>query len=548
MKPPPLPGAPRDLGPAPSQAKVLHRLYLTLFLRGRSSRGVQKEGAPKSVGRKLALALIIYVFFGSFMLGLHGQPVFTLSICLHSMTFIFLGMFVAASGGEMLFNRDEAEILLHRPVAPRAMLWAKISVLVEVSLWLAGALNFIGFFLGLGASDGGWLFIPAHAVSTALEAIFCTGSVVLVYQFCLRWFGRERLDGIMTTAQILVSISFITAGQVLPRVAGRVDHLLGSHALPPWVRLLPPTWFAGLDDAIAGSSNSFSLVLACVAVGATAIVLTLAFGRLAADYESGLQRLGEGSAPAKPQDARRRWLSSAVEKPPFRWWLRDPIERASFLLCAAYLLRDRDVKLRIYPGLAPTLVLPIVLLLQSHADYGGFGSFGLAFAGAYVGCVPMLGLSLLQFSQQWQASDLFRVAPVAGPAPFCHGARRAVISILALPVVAAILTVALLLTHNYANVFLLLPGLIILPIYAMLPCVTGAAIPLSQPTEEAKSAGRGLAMMGASLFAALISGLASVAWHYGWFAPSVLAEALLAAIAYFWMRRAAARVTWPKLE
>jgi len=130
--------------PAISTRKNLRRLFLTLFLRGRSSRGLHKDQAPKSVGTKLAFTLLIYSAFGLMALLFGGQPVFTLSIYLHAMTFVFLGMFIASSAGEVLFNKEEGDILLHRPVTPRALLWAKIGVLVEVSLWLAGAFN-LGF-------------------------------------------------------------------------------------------------------------------------------------------------------------------------------------------------------------------------------------------------------------------------------------------------------------------------------------------------------------------------------------------------------------------
>ena len=99
------------------------------------------------------------------------------------------------------------------------------------------------------------------------------------------------------------------------------------------------------------------------------------------------------------------------------WWLRDPVSRASFLLAAAYLVRDRDVKLRIYPGIAPMLVIPFIFLLQGYGHKGSGGmTFGISFSGAYLGLVPFLGLQILQYSQQWQAADVFRVAPMPGPA------------------------------------------------------------------------------------------------------------------------------------
>jgi hypothetical protein len=59
-----------------------------------------------------------------------------------------------------------------------------------------------------------------------LEALFCTSCVVLVYQLCLRWFGRERLEGVMTAAQVLVSVGAVLCGQILPRLVFSFDHVL----------------------------------------------------------------------------------------------------------------------------------------------------------------------------------------------------------------------------------------------------------------------------------------------------------------------------------
>jgi len=118
-------------------------------LRGRGARGLQKSGAPKSVANKLLLALVTYAVVGCVAFSFLGQPTFVLSVYLHAMTFVFLGMFVAASSGEVLFNKEEADILMHRPITARQLLWAKIAVLVRVSLWLAGAFNLAGLFVGV---------------------------------------------------------------------------------------------------------------------------------------------------------------------------------------------------------------------------------------------------------------------------------------------------------------------------------------------------------------------------------------------------------------
>jgi len=546
ITPPPL--LPRVATPSPE--RTLRRLFLTVFLRGRSSRGLRKETAPGSIGRKLALTLLFYGLFGLFALFFKGQPVFALSVYLHAMTFVFLGMFVAASAGEVLFNKEEADILLHRPITPRALLWAKVGVLVRISLWLAGAFNLAGIFVGVGAKDGGWAFPVVHAFSTSLESLFCAGCVVLVYQLCLRWFGRERLDGLMTTAQVLIAVAAVLAGQILPRVMFRFDKVINVSASTWWVGLLPPAWFAGFDDALAGSGAGASWILAAAGTAGTATVLWLAFGKLAADYETGLQLLQETPQARPKVQARRRWIHALVSLPPLRWWLRDTVMRASFLLSAAYLFRDRDVKLRVYPGIAPMLVMPIIFLFQDRGGSGinNPGAFGIAFAGVFLGLVPMLGLNLLQYSQQWQAADLFRAAPLAGPGPLCHGARRAVLVILTLPLVILLGLFAWFTQEDSSRLLLLLPGMITLPVYSLVACLKGKAVPLSQPGEEAKSAGRVLLMFGTMLISMSVAALANWSWSAGWFKWLLLVQSIAAAIACIAMNLAIAAVRWKSAE
>jgi ABC-2 type transport system permease protein len=535
--------------PVPSSKKTLRKLFLTLFLRGRSSRGLQKKGAPRSVASKLALVLTMYALMGCVAIVLTKQPVFALSLYLHAMTLVFLGLFVAASSGEILFNKEEADILLHRPVTPQALLWAKIGVLVRVSLWLAGAFNLAGFFAGIAAVGGSWLYPLAHVISTVMEALLCAGSVVVVYQLCLRWFGRERLDGLMTTAQVMVGIAAVMAGQI-PQLVTRFHGNFSFNFHSWWVWLLPPAWFAGFDDFIAGSRSGGSAILGSVAIFATGIILWLAFEKLAADYTTGLQTMSETATAKRPREGRRRWLDTLAAHPPLRWWLSDPVSRASFLLVAAYLVRDRDVKLRVYPGVAPMLVWPIIMLAQDHghSEAGPLSGFGIAFTGVFIGIIPLLALDLLRYSQQWQAADLFRVAPMNGPGPLCDGARRAVLFLLTVPVLAALVLLLYLAGQGASRLPLLLPGIIALPIYGMIACLGGNAVPLALPNEEAKSAGRNVKMIGVMMVSAALALVATLAWNGGWFRWMMLIEVVSVIGLYFSLRASVKAARWTSLE
>ena len=538
-----------------SPERTLRRLFLTLFLRGRSARGLRKERAPTSVGEKLGLVLFLYALMGCMSFIFVHQSVFALAVYLHAMTFVFLGMFVAASTGEILFNKEEADILLHRPITPQAILWAKIRVLVEVSLWLAGAFNLAGLVAGIFTSDGGWKFPLAHAVSTSLEAFFCTGSVVLSYQLCLRWFGRERLEGLMTTAQVIVSVFLVMSGQIMPRIV--LPFIENGHLYnaPIWVGLLPPAWFAGLDDALAGSGGSGSWMLGGLAVAVTVLVLWLAFDKLAKDYEVGLQSLNETVSDRKQKTGRRRWIEVLIGLPPFNWWLREPVSRASFLLTAAYLTRDRDTKLRLYPSIAPMLTMPFMMLLQNH-HHGGeaavdsiFAGLGLALTGAMIGLVPLQGIMLIQYSQQWQAADIFHLAPLHGPAELCHGARRAVLCFLTFPLMVVLAVILWFLLPDHSQLLLLLPAIIILPVIALIPILSAAAAPLSRPTEDAKNASTGCFITaGAMTVSGVMSILSMVSWHFGWFWYYVAAELVVALVVYAVLRSYIASNRWLSLE
>ncbi|MGE3317583.1 MAG: hypothetical protein AB7O26_20930, partial [Planctomycetaceae bacterium] len=80
------------------------------------------------------------------------------------------------------------------------------------------------------------------------------------------------------------------------------------------------------------------------------------------------------------------------------------------------------------------------------------------------------------------------------------------------------------------------------------PSLGGNGVPLSLPTEEAKSAGRGLTMIFTMLFSFLLSGLATWAWVTGWFHWFLLAEGLLSLTLFLVLRRSINRSGWVSLE
>ena len=537
---------------APSPEQTLRRLFMTVFLRGQSARGQTKESTPKTLTKKLGWTLVTYAGMGALSLFFIGKPILMLSISMHSITFLALGMFVAGSAGEALFNKEESEILMHRPVTPQMLLRAKSTVLVQIALCVAGALNIIALGVGFTASDGNWLFPFAHVASTVEEALFCIGVVVLMYQLCLRWFGRERLEGIMTTMQVVVMVSITVGSQILPRAIGMNGGIATVSLNAWWLKILPPTWFASFDDAVAGSQSTQSWLLATVGLVVTAVILWLGFSRLASTYESGMQSLNEAARPAKNQGSQFRFVKALSESMPLKWFLRDSVTKASFQLVAAYMFRDRDTKLRLYPGLAPMMVMPIMLIVTnrktSHQvldnDFSrGMGQFFIAMAAAYLCLVPLTALNLLKFSQQYRAADVFVAAPILGPAPILQGARVAVVTFLTIPLLAGLAIFAAF-SQGGASLWFVLVGVIALPIYTLIPGATGDATPLANPVEEAKAA-KNMPVMMASIFGAIgLAGIATGAAAFGFLYPFLAVETVVSFMICYFLQLRVAKSTW----
>lgn len=512
---------------APSPAAVLRSLFWKLLFRGRAA---QQAGAQKTK-RQMGLGFTVLIYAGVGLipaLFAYSTDSFVFACTLHGFTFMFASLTLASSAGTMLFMKEEAEILLHRPVTPQQMLRAKCTVLAGFALMLALALNLAGFVGGLWSKGATWRFIPAHLLSTALLMLFSASSIVLVYNACLKWFGRERLDNLLATLQSLLTIMMVMGGQIMPRLLQleafkHLDHVSG------WMLALPPLWFGALDALLGGTTRDPTTLWlpAGLAVGVTVVTSWLALEKLGNAYGQGLMNLNESAGTAKDSTKPRgRWLAALVRLPLLSRWLRDPVERQSFILTAAYLFRDREVKLRLYPGIAPVLIMPLVMLFS-----GGRGSTEAAmmmqgFATCFLGLMSLQGLMFLGCSEHWRASAFFHVAPLPHWTPLFHGARKAVLFFLSFPVL--ILQTAILcgVQHSWTPLMLSLPAALFLPAFSLITGLMGQWLPFSKPPEDVKNSTAGCLMMGISMAAAgIIGGIANWMWNRGQFGAYLAVEA-----------------------
>ncbi len=516
----------------PPPDKVLRRLFWKLLFRGRVAQQMGARKTKRQIG--LGLTLLIYAFVGILPAAFARiADSFSFASMLHGFTFMFASLTLASSAGTMLFMKEEAEILLHRPVTPQQMLRAKCAVLTSFALLLALALNLAGIIAGLWTKGATWRFIPAHLLSLSLLMLFSTASTILVYNACLKWFGRERFDNLLASLQSLLVILMILSGQIMPRLM-QIDALRHLDQAGSWLLALPPMWFGALDALLGGSTMPPATLWlpAALAVLATALTSWLALEKLGSAYGQGLMSLNEsaGTPKAGSSKPRGRWLSALVKMPPLSWWLRDPVERHAFTLTTAYLMRDREVKLRLYPGIAPLLIMPLFMTFTGGRDHGELNATMMlqGFATCFLGMVPMQALMFLRCSEHWRASAFFHTAPLPHWTPLFHGARKAVLAVLTFPVLLLQVLIVCSVQRSLAPLALSLPAVLFLPTFSLLTGLMGQWLPLSRPSEEMKNSASGCLMIALAMLAAgILGGLASWMWHLGHFWPFLAIEAVL---------------------
>jgi len=513
------------------QLWALLKCYFRLSTRGRVTQSMGRSGKPRSIFFILGMYTFVGLMNGVMLLTIQ-LDVFTYTVILHSMTFFVVGLAVTAESGDILFNTNESDVLLHRPINPRTLLLAKSLNLIAFTLILAGALNLFPTFFGLAARGARLWFPLVHVISITMLCVFCAAAVVCTYGLIIKYLDREKFDNFAAWSQVGMSILFIGGYQVVPRLLQRFEGL----TFEPYARYLlplPPAWFAGMDSLLAGELPLADAVpLAVCGLLFTAVLAYVAIGRLAPSYGEGLTRLSESrSRTAKPSRVRTR--SASIRNPILRWWLRDPIERWAFRLTAAYMRRDRDIKLRLYPSLSVFLVIPLIGLLDRHR--GSFNPFASLMTVLIMGTLPLSALETLRMSVHYAAADIFLAAPLSSAASVFHGVRKAVIFYLLVPAMCLVgILVAYVTMGGGESPPFAVPGLIAIPTISLLPGLWGSYLPLSRPAARGEQSSRNIGLIFLTMLAMFaVAGVSWLAWSLG-FLPVLIAIELVVVVLLHW--------------
>jgi hypothetical protein len=513
-----------------------------------SSRGAallrSRSGRPTTLTFVLLAYLVIGLVIG--LAALIHPEVLVYSLGLHCVTFFTVGMAAIIESNDVLFDPKEDELLLHRPIHPSTLLAAKALALVGFTLMLAGSLNLFPTFFLL-AAKGAQPWIPiVHIASTVLLVVFVCGAVVCSYGLILRLFGRERFESLAVYAQVGMTLLFVGGFQVLPRLVERV----GPERLGTIARILlpaPPAWFAAIDATLgtgrigADAQDAALLLAAGAGVLFTVLLAWIGVGKLAGGYGEMspvrahvAPRGGRGEKEASGRAVASKAARWGSANPLLRAWLKDPIEWSAFRLTAAYMRRDREIKLRMYSSMSMFFVLAVLSFMDptnKRAEFLPLMMFAMA------GTVPLTMMETIRMSSHYPAAEIFQSTPLGSAAPLFHGVRKASILFVQLPIAcAALVTLVLRSGTPLDSLSMALPIAIVLPTLSLVPGMFGDYVPLSMAPRRGRQSSQNIGVILATMaFTGMMFGVAYAANRLGFLWVLVGVELVATLFVHRWI-------------
>jgi hypothetical protein len=521
--------------------KIMRKiLQVKLTMDGRRVPTIFSQNAKKKdqeSNNQYLKSLWIYVIFGLFTIPfvlLGENYLFQMSLFYGIFTFFVMTSMISDFSSVLLDIRDR-NILFPKPVNRKTISTAK---LVHVAIYLSFlTIALVSIPLIVGLAKNGLLFFIVSTLNIILIDLLIIGLTALIYLFILRFFDGEKLKDIINYVQIGLSLMIMVGYQLLIRSFQFID--LSVTLEPQWWQIfIFPMWFgANMEMIMHGSYQPFYLLFTAlgILIPLLSIYIYMKFNDA---FERNLQKLTyHGKAKENKQGKLRQLFLKVI--------CNTKEERAYFRFASSMMKNERDFKLKVYPSLGLSIVIPFIFIMNGYNTNFNELSTSKSYLTIYFSLIiiPTI-MILLKYSGKYKGAWIYRVAPIQQLKPIFSGTIKAFIFKLYLPVY-------LLLSIVFIAIFgvRVLPDLVIVFInainYAVI-CfmVLKKSIPFSESIDQYNQNSNAGIIFGLMLFVALFAGLhyVSTLFSYGIYLYMVIAIICLAAL---W--RQAFNITWGKL-
>ncbi|WNS77355.1 hypothetical protein RRV45_10345 [Bacillus sp. DTU_2020_1000418_1_SI_GHA_SEK_038] len=520
--------------------KIMRKiLQVKLTMDGRRVPTIFSQNAKKKdkeTNNQYIKSLWIYVLFGLFMIPfvLMGENyLFQMSLFFGIFTFFVMTSMIADFSSVLLDIRDR-NILFPKPVDRKTISTAKMVHVVIYLSFLTIALVSIPLIVGL--IKNGFLFFLVSVLNIILIDLLIVGLTALIYLSILRFFDGEKLKDIINYVQIGLSIMIMVGYQLLVRSFQFINLTISLE--PQWWQIfIFPMWYgANMEMVVKGAFQPFYLIVSVLGVLIPLLSIWI-FMKFNDAFEQNLQKL---TFHGKSKVNKRSKIGQLF----LRVICHSNEEKAFFRFASSMMKNEREFKLKVYPSLGFSIVIPFIFIMNGFTDLDNL-STSKSYLAIYFSLIiiPTI-MILLKFSGKYKGAWIYRVTPIQQPKPIFSGTIKAFIFKLYLPVYLLL-----------SAVFIALFGVRVLPdlVVVFLNACTFAvicfmilkkSIPFSESFDQSNQSSNGAIVFGLMLMVALFASLhfISTLFSYGIYLYLVIVIICLAAL---W--KLAFNITWEKI-
>ncbi|MFS0660103.1 hypothetical protein AB1L07_14820 [Niallia alba] len=365
----------------------------------------------------MGLVLIPFMAFGD-------NYLFQMSISFGIILFLVMTSMISDFSAVLLDVRDK-HIVHTKPVNRRTINAAKVLHIMIYLSQLTIAITFIPLVVSL--IKQGIVFFLITVVLLVLANLFIVVITALLYLAILRFFDGEKLKDIINYVQIGLSIVIMVGYQLVIRSFEFVD-LNIVYQVHWWHIFIIPMWFAGPYEWILnGNTEKMMILLATLAI-VLPIIAIIIYGKLIPVFEKNLEKLTSQSKAKKRKISKfREWLLSL--------FIKSREEKAFYYFTGQMISQERDFKLKVYPSLGFSIVIPFLFLYSGT----NFEEPEFATSSSYLTIyftminIPTI-IFMLRYSGKYKGAWIFTTLPVSDFYVYYKGSLKAVIIKLYLPI------------------------------------------------------------------------------------------------------------------
>ncbi|WP_078551821.1 hypothetical protein [Bacillus alkalicellulosilyticus] len=406
-------------------------LYTKLTMDKRRVPTVFSQNNPKKdkkkEGNQFLKSLWMYAIFGLLLLPflfMGDNYLFQMSIVFAIFMFIIMTSMISDFSVVLLDMRDKP-ILYTKPISKKTISAAKTIHICIYLFLLSMATTFIPMIVVIFRF--GFLALLLFFLVILLLNLFVLVFTALFYMTILKFFDGEKLKDMINYVQIILSVGMLVGYQLVIR---SFEILNVTIVFEPawWQFLVPPVWYGGLFELLLGGVWSPYMIGFSVLALVVPFVAFFIYVKLMPTFERSLQKLSDhGSKKQQKEGVYSRFMGFLS--------CRNKQELAFFRFATLMMKNERQFKLKVYPSLGFSLVIPFLFIITElqRSTIEEIASSQMYLNIYFIMLVIPAVVIMIKYSGKYKGAWIYKAMPIESSSFIYSGTLKALLTMLFLP-------------------------------------------------------------------------------------------------------------------